>query len=173
MEDKKTILKSSINPGLIAGFSLILINLIAYIVGIDIMNNSWLNIFFYILYFFVIFISQKKYRDNINDNSLSLGEAIKIGITIAMIGGILMSIYNSIFTTYISPDFIENTLHEIEKQLVINDPNISDNQLDIMVNISRKTMSPKFAIPIEIISHVFRGFIISLISGFFVKKNKI
>jgi len=171
METKLSISKFSLNPGLMLGGILILISVITYVLGLNPVDNSWIGWVSYTAMAFAFFYYQKTYRDNFNDGFLSLGEAVKIGVTIAVVAGILTAIYNVIFMLYIEPDYIDKMLLKIEEQMLDANPDMPQAQIDMALAMSKKTMSPMISIPLGIIGSAVSGLILSLATGFFTKKN--
>ena len=131
MENKTSILKYSVNPGLILGIVQILLAVIIYVIGIDQVENSWVGYFSFAAMMAVIYIYQKDYRDNQNSGFLSLGEAVKLGITISVIGAIIHALYSIIFVTMIEPEFVEDMLLKIEEKMVSESPELTDAQIEI------------------------------------------
>jgi len=171
MENKISIGKYSLNPGVILGGILVLISVITYSIDVDRLDNPWIGWISYAIMAFFFFYFQKDYRDNQNGGFLSLSEAVKIGVTIAVIAGIISAIYNIIFMLYIEPDFIEKTLLKVEEQMVETNPNMQQAQIDMALDITRKMMSPTISIPLAIVGSAVSGLILSLGTGFFTKKD--
>lgn len=171
MENKLSISKFSINPGLILGGIMILISVILYIIGINPFESSWVGWVTYPFIAIVIFYYQKNYRDTQNDGFLSLGEAVKIGVTITVVAGILAAIYNIIFTEFIEPDFIEKGLMIMEEKMLDENPDMAQAQIDMALGMVRKMQSPYISVPLAIVFNAISGLIIGLITGFFTKKN--
>lgn len=171
MENKKSILKYSTTPGIILGIVFILISVIIYVSGIDQFENKWANNLIYIPMIIAIVYYQKDYRDNLNSGFLSIGEAVKIGVTVVVIATILSSIYSFIFLTYIEPDFMENMLIKVEEQILETNPEMTEAQLDMSISMAKKFMTPAFTIPMAIIWNAILALVVSLISGLVLKKS--
>ena len=171
MEQNQTISKFSINPGLMLGGVLILISVITYIIGLNPVDDSWIGWISYAVMAFAFFYFQKEYRDNYNGGFLSLGEAVKLGVTIAVIAGILSAIYNIIFMLYIEPDFVDKMLMKVEEQMLETNPDMQQAQIDMALNMTSKMMSPMISVPLAIVGSAISGLILSLGTGFFNKKN--
>ena len=171
MDNSQTISKFSINPGLMLGGVLILISVITYIIGLNPVDDSWIGWISYAVMAFAFFYFQKEYRDNYNGGFLSLGEAVKLGVTIAVIAGILSAIYNIIFMLYIEPDFVDKMLMKVEEQMLETNPDMQQAQIDMALNMTSKMMSPMISVPLAIVGSAISGLILSLGTGFFNKKN--
>ena len=171
MEEKLSISKFSINPGLMLGGMLVLISVTTYIIGLDPMDNTWIGWISYVIMAFTFYYFQKEYRDNHNGGFLSLGEAVKLGVTIAVIAGVISAIYNIIFTQFIEPDFIDKMLLKVEEKMLDTNPDLPQSQIDMALGMTRKMMSPMISVPLAIVSSAIGGLILSLGTGFFTKKN--
>ena len=171
MENKLSISKFSINPGLMLGGVLILISVITYIIGLDPVDDTWIGWVSYAVMAFAFFYFQKEFRDNHNEGFLSLGEAVKIGVTIAVIAGVLSAIYTVIFTQFIEPDFVEKMLMKVEEQMLEANPDMAQSQIDMALGMTEKMMSPMISVPLSIVTSAIGGLVLSLGTGFFTKKN--
>jgi len=106
-----------------------------------------------------------------NGGFLTLGEALKTGIAIALVGSILSLIYTYIFMTYIEPDFMSQMM-ELQRQKMLDaNPNLSDEKLEAMTAMGKKFSSPAVILTVGLIWSIFLGFIISLIAGLIMKKT--
>jgi uncharacterized protein DUF4199 len=172
MEDQqKPTNKTALYYGVILGIVLILANVIVYALGM-IYDQDWkTGSIGLIAMIAVLFIGIKKYKE-INDSYLTVGQAIKTGLGIAVIGGIISVIYTFIFMNYIEPDFVTNTLAVAEEKMIEQNPNLTDEQIEQALSISKKFMSPMIMSAMALIWTLFLGFIISLISGLILKKNQ-
>ena len=109
---------------------------------------------------------------NENSGFLSIGEAIKVGLAISLIAGIIGALYNFIFMSYIEPDFVNQLLDTTRTQMVEQNPDMTQEQMDMALGISEKMMQPWIMFALGIISSLFFGFIVSLISGLIMKNNR-
>jgi Na+-translocating ferredoxin:NAD+ oxidoreductase RnfE subunit len=107
-----------------------------------------------------------------NGGFLSLGEALKTGLGVALVAGILGSLFTLLFITVIEPDFATQMMEVSRDKMIESNPNMTDEQMDMAISIQEKMMSPGILFAISIISTLFIGFIISLIAGLIMKVNK-
>lgn len=130
------------------------------------------NVFFALLNYAVIIIcivwAIKFYKKSFD--YLSLKDALKIGVGVAVAGGFITGIYNIIFTTFIEPDFLEQVL-EARKEFLSNQ-NFDEAQIQEQMKMAKKMSSPFFTMAISIISIAFWGFVISVVAGFILKSKK-
>ena len=111
----------------------------------------------------------KKVKE-LNGGFLSLSDALKTGLGIALISGLISVIYTYIFTTIIEPDFFIN-LAQIQEQKLI-DAGMTDEQIETQLGLMAKMSGPMITSAFAIIGSLFFGFIISLIAGLIMKESK-
>ena len=104
-----------------------------------------------------------------NNNLLSLGDALKIGLGIALIGAIISVIYNQIFINFIEPDFIAKTGELTRATVIESNPTISNEQLDMITDQQANFFW--LAYPFMLIFNAFGSLIIGLLGGLILKKD--
>ena len=167
MENQTTSAKQvMLTYGLMLGLATIVISVVNYSIG-DIYKPHWsIQVIGLIAIAVLIVLGIKKYK---NENTyLSLGQAIKIGLGIALIGAIISLVYTLVFIKVIEPEFIPNTI-EIETQKMY-DQGQGEEQIDMAVGFMKNYMMIMIVAMI-IISNLFVGFIVSLISGVIMKES--
>jgi hypothetical protein len=170
MENQTTSKQLMINYGLLLGLISVLINVVLFAMG-KIYEPHWsVGVLAFVITAVVLVMGIKKYKE-INGGFLKLGEAIKIGLGIALISGIIAVIYNLIFTNFIEPQYYINMAEVQQQKMLETYPNMSDEQLDAAMEMTKKMSGPGMAAAMAIIGSLFIGFIISLIAGLIMKKS--
>ena len=93
------------NYGVILGVIMIFIAVIMYVTGMSLQGVQWPQYLYYIIFPVVIFYAISQFKKQ-NANTLSLGQAIKIGIVIAVISAVVYIIYGLLFNYVIDPEFM-------------------------------------------------------------------
>ena len=159
-----------LNYGLLLGFSTILINVAVYAMG-KTYDPHWsvgvLSLFITVV---AIILGIKKIKE-LNSGFLSLSEALKTGLGIALISGLIGVVYTLIFTNFIEPEFFSRTLEVSQQKMMEAYPNFSDEQLEASTEMAKKMSGPFISSAMAIIGSLFVGFIISLIAGAIMKKS--
>jgi len=169
MENQTTSAKSiMINYGLILGVISILTSVTVYATGHTYDQHWSIGVVSFLIMIAVIVMGIKKFKDS-NGGFLKFGEAIKIGLGIALISGIIAVLYTYVFTTIIEPDFFKN-LALIQEQKWI-DAGMSDEQIETSKVMMSKMSNPMMTAGFSVLGSVFFGFIISLISGAIMKNT--
>jgi len=106
-----------------------------------------------------------------NSNLLSIKDALKVGLAMAVIGGIIAAIYVYIHYSFIQPEFVDNLREQSMLQMTEKNPDLSGDALDSAVKMMNFFTSPFFISTMVIISSLFFGLIISLIVGAIKKRD--
>lgn len=153
---KSTVLKFG-SYGLLTGFIIFSLHLI---LGIDNLSSSINELLGYVSIFLslsFIYFGIKHFRDKENDGLISLGKAVKIGILIAVLVAIGISIADFVYTKFIDPSFFAN----YEQKL------IDQGKENEIVKMTSSTAALFMFALVTVI-----GFIISLISGIILHRKK-
>jgi len=161
-----------INYGLILGVLTIIVNIAAYMAnGISMERPFWEKALGWIVFIGVIFMSIKKFREA-NNGNLKIGQAIKTGIGVALIGGIITGIYVFIFFNFVEPTALDTILEMTQEKVLEQNPDMSDEQMDMTLKMTKMFMSPTAMIFMTIIGNLIMGLIVSLISGLILKREE-
>jgi len=169
MENQTTSAKSiMINYGLVLGLISILTSVTVYAMGHTYDQHWSIGVVSFLIMIAVIVMGIKKFKES-NNGYLKLGEALKIGLGIALISGIISVLYTYVFTTFIEPDFFKNLVQIQEQKWMA--AGMSDEQIENSKIMMSKMSNPMMTAGFSVIGSVFFGFIISLISGAIMKKS--
>ncbi|MBS9767246.1 MAG: DUF4199 domain-containing protein [Flavobacteriaceae bacterium] len=175
MEDKSFAKGLMLNYGTILGFLLVGVTLVPYAMGQLYDPNPILGIFLGILQYFtplvIIYLVIKKFRE-LNGGLLTLSEGIKTGLGTSLIAGILLAFYNFIFYKFIEPDFFVKVAEVAQAKMIETNPNMSDEQIEMAVEMIGKFSSVWMTVASAIMSSLFGGLIYSLICGLILKKSE-
>ncbi len=163
--------KVALNYGLILAIASIFLSAIVYAMGQHYDQPIWQTVVSVILMITIIVLGLRQYKKS-NGGYMSLVEALKTGLAISLIAGIIGVIYQIVFTSFIEPDFVQNMLDITEQNIKEKYPSLTQEQVDANLSISETMMSPGVMAAIGIIISLFLGFIISLVAGLIMKTNK-
>ena len=156
MDNQKASLKKiALNYGLLLGLASIALSVVTYVMGVHLERPWWASVIGIIIMAALIVYGLKAFKQD-NEGFLSLGEAIKVGLAISVIAGILGAVYN-----YVT-----------REQMIEQNPTMTEEQMEMGLSITEKFMSPGIMSAMAIIFTLFLGFIISLISGLIMKQNR-
>ena len=157
-----------LNYGLYLGIAGIFIHLLFYASGSLIDNLQIVGLVGFIPLIALLVLGIKKFKND-NGGFLSFGQALKVGVGIAVVSALVSAVYTLIFTQVIEPGFQDQVM-EIQKQAWI-DGGLSDEQIESAEAMTKKFQSPLITIPISIVASAFFGFIISAIAGAIMQKK--
>ncbi|MBE7645473.1 DUF4199 domain-containing protein [Tenacibaculum finnmarkense] len=155
-----------LNYGLYLGLLGIFIHLIFYAAGSLIASSSIIGIVGIVAMISFIILGIKKFKTT-NSGFLSFGEALKVGVGIAVVSAVISAVYTLIFTNLIQPDFQEQVM-EIQKQAWL-DAGLNDQEVEKSAAIAKQFSGPGITIPVSIVISAFFGFIFSAIGGAIMK----
>lgn len=169
MENKvKTSKDVILNYGLLLGFASIIVASANYALGNPYKPHWSISIISIVISTVFIVMGIKKVKQ-IQQGNLTLGEAIKTGLGISLLSGILYVFFFLILTTFVEPDFYVKVM-EIQKETMIEQyPDFSDEQLESSLAMAEKFTKPWITAAFALIGSLFFGFIISLIGGLVMK----
>jgi hypothetical protein len=168
--------KSAINYAVIFGIIMITQFVTMYALSIQPQENpiigTIINILNYlILPFIFIYLASNNFKTKINKGYISMGEVIKIGLTICSLSALIYGIFYLLFD-FIVPEFREQLLEQIAQVTVNQNPSLSSEQLKMSMKFVEIFMNPYIVIPFTIVMYCVIGLIHSLIVGAILKNNK-
>lgn len=106
-------------------------------------------------------------KDNVG--LLSLKQAIKLGVGVFLVAGIIGLTYFTIFINFIEPDFITNTAALQADALREAQPTMSEEIIEMQQTNTEKYFYIGY--PFILIFNVLIGLLVGLITGLFTKKS--
>ena len=172
MENQTPSIKTTIiNYALILSAISIAFNLMLYFLDMHYQQSQMTGIVGIVIMIGVLiysFIDHKK----LNEGYLSLSEALKIGLGISALAGLIGVAYTFVLTEFLDPNMMEKALDFQLEKMRIDNPEITQDQLDGIRSMQEKFSGPLIRSAFQIIGSLFIGFIISLIGGLIVKKSR-
>lgn len=157
------------NYGLIYGGYSVLVLLLLYFFNYD--QNTGISLLSFLINTAIVFIAIHRYKLD-NANNLSLSSAIKLGLAIGAIGGLIYAVYMYIHYTYLQPEFITTLKEGLKTQVEaeIERQNLKGEEADTTREIATLFASPFFMATSALISILLKTLFISLVVGL-IKKN--
>lgn len=168
---KKAYQKLAVTYGVLMGLFSILLSVILYTMGSIIEKPLWSTIVITFVGFGITFYAIRQYREQL-EGYISLGQAMKMGVAVAFIGGAIAALSNYVFMTYIEPGMVAEMIELGRQQMEESGNNLTDEQIEMSLEMSRKFMQPWIMVAMGVISSVFMGVIYSLVSGLVLQKKK-
>jgi hypothetical protein len=116
-----------------------------------------------------IFLGVNAYK-KANGGYLTLSEALKVAVGIALVGTVLSLAYQYILTHFIEPDFLDKAMEIAKAKTMAKNPNITEEQWEQGVAMQKKLAWIQY--PVGLIINSIIGLVIGLIVGLILKKAK-
>lgn len=172
MENQPTFSKKSLmlNYGLLMGIVTILIGVLNYAFGNTYEPHWSINVISGVAMVVIIVLGIKKLKEA-QGGMLSVGDAIKTGLGITVIGALLSMIYMYLFTQFIEQEFINNIVELNRTKTLEAAPQITDEQLEMQSKMTREYFYA-FTFGMIVIFNLFIGFVTGLVSGLVMKNTE-
>lgn len=164
--------KFAMNYGAVLGGFLIVIALCFWILGVDEQQSIVPSVINNLVIVLFLLYAIRQYRDNFNDGFISYSQSLKLGTSVAFFSSLIMAVYTFIYITYLSPDMLANILDTTEQAVLQSNPEISEEELDLALEMTGKFLQPHWLMIMGVLGGTFMGFFYSLIISFFVKKDQ-
>jgi len=163
--------KIALNYGLLLALATIVLSVIIYALGMAMDQPWWQSVLNFVFMAAIIWMGLKAFKMG-SGGFMSLGEAIKVGLAISVIAGIIGSIFTYLFVTVIEPDYVVMVLEKTQENMIQQNPDMTQEQMDMAMGMTEKFMSPWIMVAMGIIASLFFGFIVSLIEGLVLKNSR-
>ena len=160
--------KFGINYGLVLGAIMVLIAIAMYATDMAFNGQQWPVYLYYVAFPVIILYAISKYK-TYNAGLLNLGEAMKTGMTVALISAIAYIVYILLFNYIIDPEYNSKVIEFATEQIANTDAPVEakEMQLKMIEFFSNPIMGSAFWIAMSLIF----GLIYSLIGGLVMKKE--
>lgn len=163
---------SSVTPlamsyGLYMGLALILNSVVFYVMG-----TPFAHVSAYIIYGIIIggtIVVMKNYRDTHQEAGVTYGKALGLGTLQSLFASLIYAFFIFVLFTLIDKSLTEKFLSFLEQEFMRS--GISESQIDTIMPMYRKFMSPVFYSFAQIFSITFYGFLFSLVVAIFFRKQ--
>jgi hypothetical protein len=171
MENQPTpIWKHALMYGLYTGAALIVLSLIWYV--LDMYMKNWTAWFSYAVLLAGVVLASMHYRDKYNNGLISYGQSVSAGFLTALFAGVVAGIYTFIFMSFVGEEFARTMLAITEEKTLASNPEISDEQLEMILDWTSRMFKPGWLTMMSLIANAGLGLIFALIASIFIKKEE-
>lgn len=160
-----------LNYGIIQGLLMVVFAVILYALDMQFQAGILSFVISLAISIAILVLAYKQFK-SVNEGFMSLGEAIKIGMGIALIAALISVIYQFVYQQFIDPDYIERLIEYQQQQMVENNPEMTQEQVQMANDMTRKFSGVWTTSAIILIAGLFFGLIYSLIVGAVMKKER-
>lgn len=118
----------------------------------------------------VIVIGMIQFKKD-NNGFMTFGQALKVGVGIGLIGGILGIIFNQILAGVIDPEMMGKAM-EYQKGLLMETTKMTPEQIDAQMETIKKYSAPSMQIVFGLIYSVVISLLLSLIPALILKRKE-
>ncbi|WP_296386306.1 DUF4199 domain-containing protein [Winogradskyella sp.] len=161
--------KFALNYGLILGLVMVTIAVVLYVTGMALEGVQWPNFIYYVVFPVVVIYGISQYK-KLNANTLSLGDALKVGLAIAVISALVYVIYGFVFNYLIDPEFMEQAM-QVAKDKMLENQDLTEEQVEQNMKAFEMFSNPLIGTAFWLAMSAFFGLIYSLIGGLVMKSN--
>ena len=172
MEDQNLELKKYIlQYGALLGGISVVFGLMLFSLDMHYQNETSTTIVSLVLTLGVIFFAQYSYRKD-NEGCMSLSQGIKMGLGMTAISGLINVAYFLVLSNVLDPEMVNKALEMGMNQFLDQNPEASQNMINQVESMQEQFSGPIISSSFLIIASLFSGFVISLITGFILKRNR-
>jgi Protein of unknown function (DUF4199) len=168
-------MSTTLKWGLITGMVYVIFSLVSNMLGLQQGGNAspGLGMLIYVLQwggtFFTTYLGIKEIRDTELDGYITLGQAFRKGMAIALIGGLISALFTLVYMNFIDPDMGDRILEGAEDQW--DKANMPEEQREMSRKITGYFLNPWIMAPFVIVWVALGGMVKSLIAGSILKKE--
>ena len=172
METKNVnFLSITLRNGILLGLASVAFTVLLYITDFLYTDSTLLAVITWLINVVFIVMAVEQYK-KANEGFLSIGEAIKVGVLVAVIAGVIGAIYQVIYATIIDPDYYDKVVEVAMKKMSAM-ANFNEEQLEEFQDkmyANKPSIVSSFST--SIIFSAIGGLIISAIVGAVKKKEQ-
>jgi len=171
MENQNSPKKIMLTYGFYVGILSVIISLLNYSFG-NMFKPHWsVSVVGALVFIGFIVYALREFKAS-NEGFLRLGEAIKIGLGIALVSALIGIVYQFVLMYVLEPDYMVKMAEFTEQAVLEKYPEFDEAQIETAVNMSKKFTSPGMLVAMSLAGSLFFGLIVSLIAGLIMKKDK-
>lgn len=155
--------------GAYIGIALIILSLIFYL--LDLYTEKWISYISYAALFAGIVFASINYRNKYLSGAITYGQSVSIGFLSGLFAGVLASVFTYFFMTILGEDYIQTLLETAEENMLATNPDMTDDELDIALNIAQRMMKPGWMAVMAFFGNALFSIIFALIGSIFIKKE--
>ena len=172
MEDQNLELKKYISQyGALLGGISVVFGLMLFSMDMHYQNETSTTIVSLVLTLGVIVFAQYSYRKD-NEDFMSLSQGIKMGLGIGAVSGLINVAYFLVLSNVLDPEMMNKALEMGMNQFLDQNPEASQDTINQVESMQEKFSGPIISSSFLIIASLLTSFVISLITGLILKRNR-
>ena len=172
MEDQNLELKKYISQyGALLGGISVVFGLMLFSMDMHYQNETSTTIVSLVLTLGVIVFAQYSYRKD-NEDYMSLSQGLKMGLGMGAISGLINVAYFLVLSNVLDPEMMNKALEMGMNQFLDQNPEASQDMINQVESMQEKFSGPIISSSFLIIASLLTSFVISLITGLILKRNR-
>ena len=172
MEDQNLELKKYISQyGALLGGISVVFGLMLFSMDMHYQNETSTTIVSLVLTLGVIVFAQYSYRKD-NEDFMSLSQGIKMGLGMGAVSGLINVAYFLVLSNVLDPEMMSKALEMGMNQFLDENPEASQDMINQVESMQEKFSGPIISSSFLIIASLLTSFVISLITGLILKRNR-
>ncbi|WP_029036510.1 DUF4199 domain-containing protein [Salinimicrobium xinjiangense] len=163
--------KFVLNYGLILGILLVLLGVIMYVLNYHLKPHWSFMVITFAVFIAVVVYGIKGYKKE-NGGFLSIGEAIKVAVGIALIAAIISGLWVVVLSTILEPDYMEQAIELQKQEAFANNPALTEEQWEKGLEMSAAFRGPWITFAFTLVVDMLFGLIVGLIAGAIMKQRR-
>jgi len=162
--------KFALNYGLLSGGIGVIFGLMLYSMDMHYQGEFMTVIISLLITLGVIIFALLQFK-KANNGFMSFGQALKVGVGLCLVAGIIGVVFNQIMANFIDPDMIEKAV-EFQRNKLLETSSFTPEQIDEQLAMGRKFQTPVMQIAFGLLGSIFFGFLLTLIPALVLKKQE-
>ena len=172
MEDQNLELEKYISQyGALLGGISVVFGLMLFSMDMHYQNETSTTIVSLVLTLGVIVFAQYSYRKD-NEDFMSLSQGIKMGLGMGAVSGLINVAYFLVLSNVLDPEMMNKALEMGMNQFLDQNPEASQDMINQVESMQEKFSGPIISSSFLIIASLLTSFVISLITGLILKRNR-
>lgn len=148
---------------------LIVLSLAFYV--FEFYGQSWTGYVSYAVLLFGVVLASYHYRDKYMGGFITYGQSFMVGFLTALFAAIGIGIFTYVFMMLMPPEFTQNLLDQAEEKMIEGNDELTDEQIDMAMNMTKKFMKPGIMTGMAFAAYTFFGVVFSLLASIFIKRE--
>lgn len=161
--------KFALKYGLLLGGISVAFGLMLYFMDMHYQQSMSIFVVSIVIMLAVILLALYQFKKE-NGGYMTFGEALKIGVGLCLIGGIISMLFQLLLSNVIDPGMVDKQLELARAKMV--DYGMTPEQIDSQMEMSKKFSGPLIQAAFGFIASIFFGFILTLIPALVMKKSE-
>lgn len=156
--------------GAILGALSVIFSFMLYTMDMHYQGGTMVTIVSVVLSTALYAVGMYQYR-SANSGFMTFWQGIKLGVGIALIGGVIVVLFNLILTRIIDPETMTKATNFQREQLIEN-TELTIEQIDAQLSAMQKFQTPAIQAAFGLLFSVIFGFILSLLPAALLRKSE-